>query len=468
VSARGRSIALDAALATAVASLAFAVFARRLGTATNYDEQVYLASLDALRHGQALGSQVFASQPPGFYLLLRLLGGATGRSIDGLRAAIAAVVALGCVGAYALARQLAGRAAGVVSAVLLAVAPPYPTNAAVVAADAPSVALSLVALALTVWGFRSSRALASAAGGALAVAALSVKLLAFPALVPLAALALALAPVRRALAGWVAGAAVGAAAILLPFAGSLGTIFSQAVEFHRRARHIAGPQSFSASLDLTHFFDFHTPLAGLALAGAAGFVASWRRLPNEMLWPLWTWIPASAAFIAVQKPLLEHHSVLLAAAIAVPAGASLGAALGRLPKGAAFVGAAAVAVFLAAAVFQEHRRLAENDDPEPAEVKTAAHVVHRLTRRDDLVGTDLPIVAYLADRRVPGDLVDASVVRVLTRSLTRGRVLAIAAQPRVRAFVLGRYLRTDPEVVAGLGRLYRARRMVGGITIYSR
>ena len=36
------------------------LFSRNLHARTTYDEGVYLASLDALRHGQALGSDVFA------------------------------------------------------------------------------------------------------------------------------------------------------------------------------------------------------------------------------------------------------------------------------------------------------------------------------------------------------------------------------------------------------------------------
>ena len=46
------------------------------------------------------------------------------------------------------------------------------------------------------------------------------------------------------------------------------------------------------------------------------------------------------------------------------------------------------------------------------------------TQPDELVGTDLPIVAYLADRRVPGQLVDSSFVRLGVGSLTDGEILA--------------------------------------------
>ena len=56
-----------------LAVLVFAglLYGRSLHAAANYDEGVYLASLDALTHGQSLGDDVYASQPPGFYTLLR-------------------------------------------------------------------------------------------------------------------------------------------------------------------------------------------------------------------------------------------------------------------------------------------------------------------------------------------------------------------------------------------------------------
>ena len=43
---------------------------RALGARTNFDEGVYLASLDAMRRGQELGSEIYTSQPPVFYWLL--------------------------------------------------------------------------------------------------------------------------------------------------------------------------------------------------------------------------------------------------------------------------------------------------------------------------------------------------------------------------------------------------------------
>ena len=54
---------------------------RLLHNGANFDEGVYLAAVDALRHGQQLGTDVFAAQFPGFYDLLRVAAVAAGTSI---------------------------------------------------------------------------------------------------------------------------------------------------------------------------------------------------------------------------------------------------------------------------------------------------------------------------------------------------------------------------------------------------
>ena len=123
---------------------AAAIFTRALGTRTNYDEGVYLASLEALRHGQRSGSDLYAIQPPAFYLLLRGLAAPFGHSIEAIRAAFALVGVLGVGAAVALGWRLYGAAAGLAAGALLAVAPPYPTVAPTVAADVPSIALGIV------------------------------------------------------------------------------------------------------------------------------------------------------------------------------------------------------------------------------------------------------------------------------------------------------------------------------------
>src|SRR3954447_7495897 len=70
---------------------------RLLHARTFFDEGVYLLSLSELRHGASLGSEVFTSQVPGFYLVLQAIGWVYGVSVTGVRLGIVTIAAVGVV-----------------------------------------------------------------------------------------------------------------------------------------------------------------------------------------------------------------------------------------------------------------------------------------------------------------------------------------------------------------------------------
>jgi hypothetical protein len=114
---------------------------------------------------------------------------------------------------------------------------------------------------------------------------------------------------------------------------------------------------------------------------------------------------------------------------------------------------------------QEERRLWRQDGDPPG-VVWARGELERRTRPGDLVGTDLPIVAYLADRRVPGQLVDSSFVRLGTESLTDAEILTELDRNDVRAVVVGRLYAERPALLAALRERYPRRVERSGVTIY--
>jgi hypothetical protein len=434
-----RPRALEAAAVAVVLAAQGAVLAGSLDRATSYDEGVYLASLDALQAGEELGTEVFASQPPGWYLLLRALA-FFGDSVPDLRLAMLGVALAGTVAAWALGRALAGPVAGIGAAALLAVAPPWPTEAVRVTADVPSVVLALAGLALALR--------LKPAGGAVLALAVSVKLFALTAAVPL----LGFARRRQALVA-LAGAAVVAAAFLIAYAGSLGAIWHDAVGFHDAARTV-GPTVGDNAGRVLRFLDWRTPFGWLVPLGAVAAAARVRST-----WPLWLWAAAAAVFLVWHRPLLDHHLVLLAAPLAVAAGTALGAA--RLPRAAL----ALLALAVAAGFVQEQRRLADNDGPEPPDVVAAARLLAESTRPGELVGSDLPIVPHLAGRRLPGELVDTSTVRFASGSLTPEEVLDVLEREHIGAVVVGRSFRDYPDLLAALERRYPVERRAGEITV---
>ena len=128
----GAVLALGAVLA---ASLVMSWAA--LDRAPNYDEGNYAAALDALRHGQELGSEVYLVQPPGFYLMLEGIAGVLGDGLRALRVGMLLVSLIALAAAFAIGRAYAGTAGGIGAAGLLAVAPPFPQLAPLIESDPP-------------------------------------------------------------------------------------------------------------------------------------------------------------------------------------------------------------------------------------------------------------------------------------------------------------------------------------------
>ncbi len=441
--------------------LAAVLFARTLHTRANFDEGVYLASLDALRHGQALGTEVDVPQPPGLYVLLQGLGLLFGNTVTGVRVGFLLIALAGLVAAYAVGRAAGGSWSAVGAAALLAVAAPYPSQAAQVEADTVSTVLALGAIAVLMHARR--RVWPAAVSGALAGAALGAKLLAAPLAAPLAVLLVARRSWRQTLA-LAGGAAVVWVALLARYASALGDLWQSVVVEHRRAQDLPGPGlADNAHRVLLHPLDWHTP-AGLLIP--VGLIAAAVLVRRVETLALAAWIAASAGFLVYQRPLLDHHLVLIATALAVTGGIGLGALVERLPRPAALAVAAAAALALAAGFAQEHRRLARNDLPEPPEVTWAVVTLRAHTQPDELVGTDLPIVPYLAGRRVHGQLIDSSYGRLESQTQTTKEILDVLRSDRVRAVVVGRNYRKKPELIAALAERYPVQLRRDGITLY--
>src|SRR5207247_3308221 len=105
---RSRAVALSPLVVAALLVIACFLFRHGLSYPPDFDEGVYLAAVDAWRHGQALGSEIFTAQPPGFYTLLRAGQAVLGATVSGGRDTIVALALVGLAGAYGLGRLLGG------------------------------------------------------------------------------------------------------------------------------------------------------------------------------------------------------------------------------------------------------------------------------------------------------------------------------------------------------------------------
>lgn len=449
------------------------LFAQGLAIPADYDEGSYLAAVDALRHGQTLGKDIFTPQPPAFYTVLAAGDAVLGTSLKAIRSEIVALALLGCIAAYLVGRLVAGRAAGLGAAAVLAVAHPYPAFAGRISADLPALVVGLFALAAFLAACKSKRAwradaLAAAAGALLAVSVL-VKLSSVTLVVPLAAYAVvASLPVRRI--GFFAGAAIAVVlAFTLAYRSGLGGIWDGAVSYHTAARDVSGPGTSTGDniRHYQHFFDPRTrnPLVWSFPLGVVAWIAlsSRRRLP---FWPLWAWSGVAITFLIWHRPLHDNHDVLLAGALGPAAGIAVGAALANRPRVQAIAGVALVSAVLTMGYVKEFRGLRAAHGSEPPEVRWAVEQLRARTKPDELIATDRPIVAVLADRRMPGNLVDTAYLRFSAGYLSPREVLDDIDRSGVKAVATLRAFRDQPAILAGLRQRFQMSIRFGAATIY--
>lgn len=452
---RGRVHGVEAILLAIVLVAQAFLFARSIHSATNYDEAVYLAAVDALRHGQALGTQVFAAQFPGFYDLLRSLSYVTGVGVGSLRAGLLFVLLLGTVGGWLVGRRFGGPAGGIFVAASLTIAPPLDLFGYQVIADTPALALMLLALGLA----SLAAPLAAVGAGAVFAAAISVKLTAVTVLPALLWL------IRRRLVPAVSGFAVITAALLAAHARALGALWTSGVTYHENARATPAVMPHPHQQILEQI-PYRTPFFALACVSLAIAISAVLLGHPLRVWPLWSWVVLAVAFLLVHGPLHHNHLVLFPYALAVAVGATLGALLDQLPRASFRIGAAALVLIAAAAWIQQLHRVDATRSTEPASNVEAANALRRLTPAAALTVDDRPIISFLAHRRVVGPLVDLAVLRFETGSLTDRKV--ISRMGAADAVIVSRALRNHPPVLAFVRRHFRRRYDRGGVAIWTR
>jgi hypothetical protein len=446
---RGGLVAAELAALAAIIAAHVVLLTVLLHTRTTFDEGVYLLSLEELRHGLALGREVFTSQGPGFYLILQAIGAVFGVSVSDVRLGIVTLDAVGVLFAFLLGRRLAGPFGGLACAGLIAIAPKLGDFGGRVFAD--QCAMVLVVGALLLVAVRQPLA-----AGAVFAAAVLVKLNALTALPSVVAL-LALERRRtRALVEAAAGAIALVGIFALVYRRDLGGIWDGAVAYHADVRNING-------LDGRHqffgFFAVRTPFLWLTIAALALLPLVWRRV-----WPFWIWALLASVFVLRYQPLRDNHLLVLPYSFAVPAGLSLALALRRLPPRLLAVALGVGTLLLVAGWIQQLHRVRLDKLPEDPALVAAATKLRELTRPDQIVISDQPIVPFLAHRRVPGNYVDTASLRFDTGSLTQTEVLRDAAN--VAALYAGRAFSERPALMAELRKRFRHRVSVAGAVIF--
>ena len=461
---RQRQALVEVAALGAILAIAAWIFAIPLHNATNYDEGNYLAGLTDLRHGFVLGKDVYPDQPPGWYALLQLLARLLGNSVTAIRTGMLVISLLGVAAAWAAARRL-GPLAALGAAALVVVTPPYAQQATQIEADTPAAVLAVAALALAAWAYRerTSTTMAVLAGMA-AACAVSVKLSALTAVLPLAAIVL-IGRRRRLLP--LAGAAIVFAAELIAFRGELGPIAHGAVGQHTAALGSTKWRRIDNLRLVRHYFNWHTPATYLVIAAVLAAVwLAWTRR-RSFLGALWLFPPAAGVFVLAMKPLLDHHLVILAMALALPVGATLGLTVSSSPRRTAGLAVGLLAgALVAVGVAQQHHHLGQARSSEPGWILQAAALMRSEAAPSDLVATDIPIIAYRAHRLLVPDLVDTSLTRMSVGELPPSKVFAELARYDVQVAAIGRAFYAYPRIRHGFDTHFRRRVVHPNIVFY--
>jgi hypothetical protein len=405
----------------------------------DWDEGVYWQSLESMRHGHHLFVEVFSSQPPfflaGIYPLYNLLGGGivSGRTpvMVGSLASLVAVFVIG--------RSLSGTWSGLAAMAFLAFDPLYLELSARLQADLPCVVIGVVAVAIAAYArTRGAGPGPWVLAGLVLGLSIMTKLLGVVFLVPVAWLAVySPGPARRQLVGAALGLAAAIVLVLLPFAGALGAVYSQAIGLHLGAR-VSEPQSMGEKLK--RIVDSY-PLVLPALAAAVTCVLAARRRVGWVAM-LVLWLLVALAADLAQGPLFIHHLLVLAPPMALLAGAAPALTVEAIRERQGGAGAAppwpiAAIVMTSLAVIAGLGLRALTGPMPPADATTAPTITAMRTfvARGAPVVTDEPFAAAWTGHLVPPNLVDQSHARITSGELTPARVEADTEAIHARAVI---------------------------------
>lgn len=443
-----------------------------------FDDGVYGASALAMRDGALPFRDVFSSQGPLFLPLVWLADVAGFRTLDAPRllSLVSGAVLVGATWRAGRALELP-RAAAVGAATLVATSGSVMWVSGPVTSDAPALALATTAVTLALV-YRHHPSLRLAAGAGLALgAALSVKSLLVPAVVPVS---LALVAGRRSAGGsslrWrslahlvAAGATAAAFGLLVALPWGLADVWDQAFAYHLEVAGPRTPGANAAKIAAT-LADRDLPLlvvAGAALAGAGRLFrrarsarpAVPRRSPaGDGVRLLAIWLTATVAVLLLEHPLWRSHVAHLVPAVALLSTTAVGRVRHRVSAGAGAAAVVVVALVLPAHLARNRTILLPGP---PSGPEAAARADLATLPPGSWAISDEPGLVWREGRRTPADLVDTSVLRIDTGRITAASVAAEATDARVCAVLVWspRFARlaTLPTLLASQGFTEAAR-----------
>src|SRR2546421_509102 len=424
-----------------------------------YDEGVYWQTLLSMRLGYPLYQHIFYSQPPFFILSTYPFYIFFGGTLWSARLGIALVSLFGLWGAYLMGKSLSGRLGAIAAVLLLVIDPLYLSQSQKIQAEVSSTAFSFLAVgAAYLWWEIPEGAvgllLAVLSGVALALGILC-KLLSVSSLVPISLLLLArlwqiwrrepgikwhtLRPIALLVISCVGTMPV----VLLPFAGAYSSVIRDVVTFHTTAKEILINNQVHNKGILKIYVLTNLPLVIAALFGllCAFLRRDWRFIP------LLAWLLVSIYMLYTVVPLFYRHLIaldppLIAMAVlgvsrTFPASTLVLVSRFRLPQVLAAVGIAFVLLNIVTDLpqYPSYYQSADkhgSDASKGLQTRVVNDLRNAITP-DQLIVTDGQFVTAMADRETPPELVDTSMVRVVSGYVTLQQLETEASLPQVHA-----------------------------------
>jgi hypothetical protein len=413
-----------------------------------FDEGIRGEQLLLMAAGFRPFRDIFASQGPlsldVFFPTFVLFG----QTLAAARLAPAILSIVGIAATAWAARLVAGPSAAIAAAAILAISPTYLKNSRLALVEVPALAPAVAAVGAALAYQHGGDRRWLVASAVLFAVALLVKPMVAPALVPIG-----LAILLRG-RGWLRGGLLFGGVAALVAAAAIAAIgpadvYDQLVRFRMASRQVEGwsPRENWGAM-AGELVD--EQLALYAAAGAAAILLLALR-PKAGL-PLVAWPLASFALLMVYSPLQFKHAVIMLPPLALLVGGGvglwfqvtgIGARVGerssRLALVALVVGGAIAlwyAASLPAIARLDQRVIQALPENRPDTYDDEIALLTALTGPDEFVLVDEPSVAFAARRLVPPRLVDTSMVRIRSRSLDAGEVIASAEGYDVRAMML--------------------------------
>lgn len=395
----------------------------------SFDDGVYGATVAAMRDGARPYQDIFSSQGPLQLPLLFLADLAGFRTLNAPRLlSLASGVAITlCVAA--LAGRLAGRRAALITAVLVTTSGSLLLVTTGISGDAPAIAFAVAALTAA-FAYRDAPSPAKAVAiGGLVGAALAIKLLVAPILVPVTLVLLA---GRRPRDVALAVATAVATVLVLAAPWGLDRVWEQSVAYHREPRRFT---VLEAARRMVRTLVERDSLVVVTAAIAAVCAARRRRASTRGLrrWPpgpaviLGAWLGAQVLMLLAESAMWRPH----VSQLIVPLGLLTAFGLPSVPSWRVL----AVGWLVAFGVFAVN--VSGIFWPGGYEGADAA-LARRLRRLPPgaWVVSDDPGFAWRTGHRVPDDFVDTSVKQLDQGNITRADLVAAARRPEVCAVVV--------------------------------